>query len=102
VKPLEDRIYVRREGGWSEETSDLIVVEDKPPLEVGLVEAVGPGRWQRVKKGSHMMERVPMEIEVGDRVLFDRYAGMDVEVGLDDTHTLLRQDEVLAVIDAQA
>jgi chaperonin GroES len=96
MRPTEDRLYVKREGGWSEGTSPLIVVEDRPDLEVGLVEAVGPGRWQRVKKGKPF--RVPMEVEVGDRVLFNRYAGTDVEVGLDDKHTLLQQMDVLAVV----
>lgn len=100
MRPLEDRIYVKREGGWVEEESPLLVVEDRPVVEIGLVEAVGPGRWQRIKKGKPV--RVPMEIEVGDRVLFDRYAGTDVEAGLDHEHTLLRQSEILAVVrDAQ-
>jgi chaperonin GroES len=100
VRPTEDRIYVKRQGGWAENKSDLIVVEDRPDLEVGLVEAVGPGRWQRIKKSKPV--RVPMEVEVGDLVLFNRYAGTDVEVGLDDKHTLLSQSEVIAVIDAEA
>ena len=58
----------------------------------------GPGVGSGSRRGSRI--RVPMEIEVGDRVLFDRYAGTDVEVGLDDKHTLLSQSEVLAVIRA--
>jgi chaperonin GroES len=92
MRPTEDRVYVKRQGRYPpEEESDLIVVEDKPAVEVGLVEAVGPGR---LEKG----ERIPMEVKVGDRVLFDRYAGTDVEVGLDSSHTLLVQSEVLAVI----
>jgi chaperonin GroES len=109
MKPTEDRLYVTRLHGWTESESTLIVVEDRPQLEVGLVEAVGPGRWQRVKKGppgkgqsgkwSLSLVRVPMEVNVGDRVLFDRYAGTDVEVGLDTKHTILEQREVLAVIE---
>jgi chaperonin GroES len=98
MKPTEDRLYVTRLHGWTEEQeSTLIVVEDRPQLEVGLVEAVGPGRWQRVKKGKSV--RVPLEVQVGDKVLFDRYAGTDVEVGLDTKHTILEQREVLAVIE---
>lgn len=98
MKPTEDRLYVTRLHGWTEESeSTLIVVEDRPQLEVGLVEAVGPGRWTRVKKGPSV--RAPMEVQVGDRVLFDRYAGTDVEVGLDTKHTILEQRDVLAVIE---
>jgi chaperonin GroES len=100
MQPTEDRLYVTRLHGWAEEQeSTLIVIEDRPRLEVGLVEAVGPGRWQPITKGSHMLERVPMEVKVGDKVLFDRYAGTDVEAGLDTKHTILEQREVLAVIE---
>ena len=98
MQPTEDRVYVTRLHGWTEEQeSVLVVIEDQPKLEVGLVEAVGPGRWQRVKKSTPF--RVPMEVKVGDRVLFDRYAGTDVEAGLDTKHTILEQREILAVIE---
>jgi len=100
VRPLGDSIYVRRDGSWNElqQNSGLIVVEDRPDLEVGTVLAVGPGKWV-TKKGREPV-RVPMEVKEGDKVLFNRYAGVDYEIGLDTQHTVMKQEEVLVVLDS--
>jgi co-chaperonin GroES (HSP10) len=58
-----DQIVVRRDGSFMESTGGIIVVEDRPQIEVGTVLAVGPRTY---------------DVEVGDRVIYDRYAGEDV------------------------
>ena len=42
-------------------------------------------------------KRVPLEVKVGDRVLFGKYAGTEIKID-DDEHVILREDEVLGVI----
>jgi len=52
--------------------------------------AVGPGK---LDKG----ERTPVQVAVGDKVLFGKYAGTDVTVAGED-HVLLREDEIFAIL----
>jgi chaperonin GroES len=93
VRPLEDRIYVQRGGSWEDlqDRGGLIVYEEKPPLEIGEVVAVGPGRWEAGR-------RVPVPVKVGARILFGRYAGVDYG----EDHVFLKPDEVLGVVGAEA
>jgi chaperonin GroES len=60
------------------------------PLQ-GEILAVGPGRFE---KG----ERVPMEVKVGQKVLYSKYAGTDVRVG-DDEVLIIKESDVLAVVE---
>jgi chaperonin GroES len=88
-RPLGERIVVRRVSGWDEwaVSGRLIVAEERPPLEVGRVEAVGA---YRAKDGG----KVEVGVKEGDLVLFDRYAGED----LGEDRVVLVPSEVLAVI----
>jgi hypothetical protein len=95
IRPREDVLYVERLGGWDEyernqgassERPRLEIVEDLPPLEVGRVLAVGPGKDQG---------KVPMLVGEGDLVLFGRYGG--AEHGRD--HLFLREAEVHAIVE---
>jgi co-chaperonin GroES (HSP10) len=60
-----DHLVVRRDGSFMEaaSTSGIIIVEDRPQIEVGTVLATGPHT---------------VDVEAGDRVIYDRYAGEDV------------------------
>ncbi|MCL6648784.1 MAG: co-chaperone GroES [Chloroflexi bacterium] len=92
LKPLGDRVVVtplKQE----EVTKSGIVLPDtaKEKPQEGTVVAVGPGRV--LDNGT----RVPMEVKVGDRVLYAKYAG--TEFKLDDTEYLvLRESDLLAVV----
>lgn len=92
VKPLADRVVVRpldRE----EKTSSGIFLPDtaKEKPQEGEVVAVGPGRFEDGK-------RVELEVKVGDRVIFSKYAGTEIKVDEDEV-LILRESDVLAIVE---
>ena len=93
LQPLEDRIVVRP--GESEETtaSGLVIpdtAKEKP--QQGSVLAVGPGR-----RADSTGEVIPLDIKVGDTVLYSKYGGTEVTVDGDELLVLNARD-VLAVV----
>jgi chaperonin GroES len=84
VKPLEDGETMRG-GLYIPDTA-----KEKP--QQGEIIAVGPGRVDE-KSGN----RVPMEVKVGDRVLYAKYAGSEVTID-GEQRLILRESDVLAVI----
>jgi co-chaperonin GroES (HSP10) len=95
VHPREDKVFVKREGSYTkgETDSGLIIYEDRPELEIGTVLAVGPGLWQRVGPGFGEYARVQPDVAEGDRVIFKRYAGVDVG----DDYLILLPGEILVI-----
>jgi chaperonin GroES len=93
LQPLGDRVVVEREES-EEVTAGGIVLpdtaKDKPAR--GHVISVGPGRT--LDDGS----RSEMQVKPGERVLFSSYAGETFKVG-DDELLLMREDDILAVIE---
>jgi chaperonin GroES len=91
LTPLADRVVVRP----MEETETMrggLYIPDtaKEKPQQGEVIAVGPGRFEKDK-------RVPMDVKVGDKVLYGKYSG--TEVTLDgEQYLILRESDVLAVI----
>lgn len=105
IEPTEDRVLIRSEGAYyaQERPSGLVVaaddtVVDRGAPEIGEVLAVGPGRSYVSKDPVDTGSRVPMDVEVGDRVLFNRYAGDDIESLTQERLVMMRQDEILARI----
>lgn len=95
LRPLEDRVVVKRIEEQEEVQRGGIIIPDtaKERPQEGEVVAVGPGRM--LENGT----RVPMEVKVGDRVIFAKYAG--TEVRLDDKEYLvMRESDILAVIES--
>jgi chaperonin GroES len=91
LKPLEDRIVVRP-GDEEETTVSGIVIPDtaKEKPQEGTVVAVGPGRFE---EGS----RVPLDVAVGDTVIYSKYGGTEVKVKGEE-YLILSARDVLAVI----
>jgi chaperonin GroES len=91
VAPLADRVVVRA----LEETESMrggLYIPDtaKEKPQQGEIVAVGPGRFDEGK-------RVPLDVKVGDKVLYGKYSG--TEVTLDgEQYLILRESDVLAVI----
>jgi chaperonin GroES len=92
VKPLGDRILVKVSEA-EEKTAGGILLPDtaKEKPQVGEVVQVGSGK--RNDDGSIQ----PMEVKVGDKVLYSKYAGTDIKLGSDD-YVLLRESDILATL----
>ena len=92
-RPLGDRVWIEPIERDEVTASGIILPETaKEKPQEGKVLAVGPGA--RNEKG----ERIPMEVKVGDRVLFAKYAG--TEVKQDNTkYLIMRESDILAIIE---
>ena len=92
IKPLNDRVLVKRLEAESKSAGGIIIpdsAQEKPQR--GKVIAAGPGKLK--KDGT----RCGMEVAVGDVVLFTRYGGTEVKFGGEE-HIILREDDILAVL----
>lgn len=92
LKPLSDRVVIKVLEA-EEKTASGIVLPDKAkekPQE-GKVMAVGTGKV--LDNGT----KVEMEVKVGDKVIFSRYAGTEVKVKSEE-YLILRQDDILALV----
>ena len=93
LKPLEDRIVVQPLEAETTTASGLVIpdtAKEKP--QEGTVLAVGPGRVD--DKG----ERVPLDVSVGDVVLYSKYGGTEVKYN-NEEYLVLSARDVLAVIE---
>jgi chaperonin GroES len=93
LKPLEDRIVVKP---LEEETTTAsgIVIPDtaKEKPQEGEVVAVGPGRFNEDGDA-----RIPLDVKVGDKVIYSKYGGTEVKVGGEE-YLILSARDVLAVV----
>jgi chaperonin GroES len=94
LKPLDDRIVVKPNEAEERTASGLVIpdtAKEKP--QQGEVLAVGPGRWSD-DEGKHF----PLDIKVGDTVLYSKYGGTEVTVKGEDLLILSSRD-VLAIVE---
>ncbi|MGA9191550.1 MAG: co-chaperone GroES [Anaerolineales bacterium] len=93
LKPLGDRLIVKPLE-QEEVTSGGIVLPEtaKEKPQKGEVVAAGPGA--RDEDG----DRIPMDVSVGDKVLFAKYAGTEVKLD-GDKHLILRESDILAIVE---
>lgn len=92
IKPLEDRVVIKQVEAEQTTSSGLVIpdtAQEKP--QEGEVVAVGPGRMSGDK-------RVPLDVSVGDRVLYSKYGGTEVKYGADEFLVLSVKD-VLAIVE---
>ena len=92
VKPLYDRLLIKRIEEKEQRQGKIIIPDSakEKPME-GKVVAVGSGRVEKNGK------KIPLEVKVGDRVLFGKYAGQEIKID-DKEHVILKEDEVLGII----
>ena len=93
IRPLYDRIVVKRIEE-QETTRNGIVIPDsaKEKPQEGEVLAVGHGK--RLEDGT----LVPLDVKVGDRVLFGKYSGAETKV-VGTEYVIMREDDVLGILD---
>ena len=93
VRPLHDRLLVRRLEPKETARGGIIIPDTakEKPME-GKVLAVGNGRVLDSGK------KVPVDVKVGDRILFGKYSGTEIEMDGEEV-LVVREDEVLAIVE---
>ncbi len=89
IQPLEDRVVIMPNDESEEMRGGLYIpdtAKEKPTQ--GNVIAVGPGRIEEGK-------RVPMDLEVGDKVIYGKYSGTQFQLG-DDEVIIIKASDILA------
>ena len=91
LKPLDDRIVVQASEGDQTTASGLVIpdtAKEKP--QEGTVVAVGPGKFEDGV-------RVPMDVSVGDKVIYSKYGGTEVKIEGEE-YLILSARDVLAIL----
>jgi len=93
IRPLGDRILVKRVAEEQTSAGGIIIPDTakEKPIQAKVV-AVGSGRKDKNGKVHEL------EVKAGDRVLFSKYGGTEVKIDGEE-HLILREDDVLAILD---
>jgi chaperonin GroES len=93
LQPLGDRVVVTAEDDTESRTPSGLVIPDtaKEKPQIGEVIAVGPGA--RDDDG----ERIPMDVSVGDNILYSKFAGTEIKLDRDD-YLVLSERDILAIV----
>ena len=95
IRPLYDRIVVKRIEEQETVRGGIIIPDSaKEKPQEGEVVAVGQGK--RLEDG----KLVPLDVKVGDRILFGKYSGSDIKLDGEE-YMIMREDEVLGVLESQ-
>lgn len=93
LRPLHDRVIIKRLESEEKSSGGIIIPDSaKEKPQEGKVIAVGNGKVMDDGKVR------PMNVKVGDKILFSKYSGNDIKIGNED-HLILREDDILAVIE---
>ena len=93
IRPLKDRVLVKRLEETTKTAGGIIIpdtAKEKPSE--GIVEAVGPGMINPEGK------LIPMNVKVGDKVLFGKWSGSEVKVNGEE-RLLIKEAEILGVVE---
>lgn len=91
LKPLGDKVVVKQTEAEEKTKSGIVLPETaKEKPQQGKVLAVGPGKNEEGKT-------VPMEVKVGDKVIYSKYGGTEVRIDEEDL-LILSQSDILAVV----
>ncbi|MGB7861503.1 MAG: co-chaperone GroES [Acidimicrobiia bacterium] len=93
LQPLGDRVVVKATDEAESRTASGLVIPDtaKEKPQIGEVIAVGPG--PRDDDG----DRIPMDVSVGDKILYSKFAGTEVKLDSDE-YLVLSERDVLAIV----
>ena len=94
IRPLHDRVILKR---MEEETTSAggIVIPDSAAEKPQRGEVVAAGTGKRLESG----EIIPLDVKIGDTVLFGKYSGTEVKVEGDDL-LVMREEDIMGVIEA--
>jgi chaperonin GroES len=94
IRPLHDRLIVKREAEERKSPGGIVIPDtatEKPTF--GKVIAVGKG------KSLESGEIRPLDVKVGDKILFGKYSGTEVKMGGEEL-VVMREEDVMAVVEA--
>ena len=92
VKPLGDRVFVKVSEAEEKTAGGLYLPDSaKEKPQIGEVVSVGDG------KANDQGNKVPVDVKVGDKVLYSKYAGTDIKLGGDE-YVLLSEKDILAIV----
>ena len=95
IRPLYDRIVVKRIEEQETVRGGIIIPDSaKEKPQEGEVVAVGNGK--RLEDG----KLVPLDVKVGDRILFGKYSGSDIKLDGEE-YMIMREDEILGILDKE-
>lgn len=97
ITPLQDRVVVRRltdEEAGTKSASGIIIPDtvSKEKPEQGIVVAVGEGKWDEDGE-----KRIPMDVKVGDRIVFSKYGYDEVKIAGEELY-IVSQSSILGII----
>ncbi len=95
IRPLYDRILVKRIENDVEKTSGGLYIPDSAKEKPQEGEVVAVGKGKRLEDG----KITQLDVKVGDRILFGKYSGSDIKLDGDE-YLIMREDEVLGVLDS--
>jgi chaperonin GroES len=95
IRPLQDRVIVKRLEE-EEKTKGGIIIPDtaKEKPQEGKVTAVGKGKVTEDGK------LIPMDVKVGDRILFGKYSGAEIKIAGEE-HLIMREEDILGIIEGK-
>ncbi len=95
IRPLYDRIVVKRIEEDEEKTAGGIIIPDSAKEKPQQGEVVAVGKGKRLDDG----KMAPLEVKVGDKILFGKYSGSEAPK-LGDEYLIMREDEVLGILES--
>lgn len=94
LRPLHDRVLVKRLDGDGDRSSGGIIIPDTAKEKPQQAQVLAVGNGKLLDSG----KRAPIEVKAGDRILFGKYSGSEIKVGGEDV-LILREDEILGVLE---
>ncbi len=97
VRPLYDRIVVKRVEEQESKTAGGLFIPDNAKEKPQEGEVVAVGKGKRLEDG----KLVALDVQVGDRILFGKYSGSEIKLDGEE-YIIMREDEVLGVLEGGA
>jgi chaperonin GroES len=94
IRPLYDRIVVKRVESEAEKTHGGLYIPDSAKEKPQEGEVVSVGKGKRLEDG----KIVPLDVQPGDRILFGKYSGSEIKIDGEEL-MIMREDEVLGILE---
>jgi chaperonin GroES len=95
IRPLYDRIVVKRIETQDEKTASGLIIPDSAKEKPQEGEVVAVGKGKRLEDG----KVVSLDVQVGDRILFGKYSGSEIKLDGNE-FLIMREDEVLGILNS--